>query len=89
MLDTFQVQICERTLLLLILRYCHFVVQQPQGPYFGQLLRELLSKVLDKNKRVQEVFLKLFTLNFCSLIRPRVLLLLPSKKNHVKYRTIY
>ncbi|KAI1726802.1 HEAT-like repeat domain-containing protein [Ditylenchus destructor] len=35
-------------------RYCHFVVQQPQDVYFSQLLRELLSRILDKNKRVQE-----------------------------------
>uniref|UniRef100_A0A915P1V8 Transportin-1 n=2 Tax=Meloidogyne TaxID=189290 RepID=A0A915P1V8_9BILA len=35
-------------------RYCHYVVQQPQGPMFNQLLKELLARILDRNKRVQE-----------------------------------
>uniref|UniRef100_A0A183CQ37 Transportin-1 n=1 Tax=Globodera pallida TaxID=36090 RepID=A0A183CQ37_GLOPA len=35
-------------------RYCHFVVQDPQGQLFNQLIKELLGRVLDKNKRVQE-----------------------------------
>uniref|UniRef100_A0A915E4P1 Transportin-1 n=1 Tax=Ditylenchus dipsaci TaxID=166011 RepID=A0A915E4P1_9BILA len=35
-------------------RYCHFVVQQPQDVFFSRLLRELLARILDKNKRVQE-----------------------------------
>ncbi|VDN35909.1 unnamed protein product [Gongylonema pulchrum] len=35
-------------------RYCHFVVQQDHNLYFKQLLKELLARVLDGNKRVQE-----------------------------------
>ncbi|KAF7639288.1 Importin N-terminal domain-containing protein [Meloidogyne graminicola] len=35
-------------------RYCHFVVQQPKDPMFTQLLKELLARILDRNKRVQE-----------------------------------
>ncbi|KAI6183830.1 Transportin-1 [Aphelenchoides bicaudatus] len=35
-------------------RYCHFVVFQPQNDIFNVLLTQLLERVLDKNKRVQE-----------------------------------
>ncbi|MFH4974294.1 hypothetical protein AB6A40_001003 [Gnathostoma spinigerum] len=35
-------------------RYCHFVVQQGHNAYFKQLLSELLARILDGNKRVQE-----------------------------------
>ncbi|KAK0393918.1 hypothetical protein QR680_000469 [Steinernema hermaphroditum] len=35
-------------------RYCHYVVQQPHEVYFKPLLKELLSRILDNNKRVQE-----------------------------------
>ncbi|TMS32640.1 hypothetical protein L596_000457 [Steinernema carpocapsae] len=35
-------------------RYCHYVVQQPHDVYFKPLLKELLSRILDNNKRVQE-----------------------------------
>ncbi|KAL3078600.1 hypothetical protein niasHT_035083 [Heterodera trifolii] len=34
-------------------RYCHFVVQQPQSELFAKMVKELLARVLDKNKRVQ------------------------------------
>uniref|UniRef100_A0A914ZWH3 Transportin-1 n=2 Tax=Parascaris univalens TaxID=6257 RepID=A0A914ZWH3_PARUN len=35
-------------------RYCHFVVQHDHNLYFKQLLKELLARILDANKRVQE-----------------------------------
>ncbi|CAJ0950774.1 unnamed protein product, partial [Mesorhabditis belari] len=35
-------------------RYCHFVVSQPHEVYFQSLLKELLARILDGNKRVQE-----------------------------------
>ncbi|VDM41758.1 unnamed protein product [Toxocara canis] len=35
-------------------RYCHFVVQHDHNLYFKQLLKELLARILDGNKRVQE-----------------------------------
>uniref|UniRef100_A0A1I7YJB0 Transportin-1 n=1 Tax=Steinernema glaseri TaxID=37863 RepID=A0A1I7YJB0_9BILA len=35
-------------------RYCHYVVQQPHDVYFKPLLKELLARILDNNKRVQE-----------------------------------
>ncbi|KAI6197203.1 Importin-beta domain-containing protein [Aphelenchoides besseyi] len=35
-------------------RYCHFVVYQPQYEMFKILLTQLLNRVLDRNKRVQE-----------------------------------
>uniref|UniRef100_A0A914VK87 Transportin-1 n=1 Tax=Plectus sambesii TaxID=2011161 RepID=A0A914VK87_9BILA len=35
-------------------RYCHYVVQQPHEQYFKRLLTELLARILDRNKRVQE-----------------------------------
>ncbi|KAI6228605.1 Importin-beta domain-containing protein [Aphelenchoides fujianensis] len=35
-------------------RYCHFVVYQPQQEMFKVLLNQLLARVLDRNKRVQE-----------------------------------
>ncbi|VDP14610.1 unnamed protein product [Soboliphyme baturini] len=35
-------------------RYCHWVVQQPHDRYFKVLMQELLSRVLDVNKKVQE-----------------------------------
>ncbi|VDK27418.1 unnamed protein product [Anisakis simplex] len=35
-------------------RYCHFVVQHDHNLYFKSLLQELLARILDANKRVQE-----------------------------------
>uniref|UniRef100_A0A915KY87 Transportin-1 n=1 Tax=Romanomermis culicivorax TaxID=13658 RepID=A0A915KY87_ROMCU len=35
-------------------RYCHWIVQQPAEEYFQPLLQELLKRILDHNKRVQE-----------------------------------
>lgn len=35
-------------------RYCHYVIQQPHEFLFQRLLKELLERVLDNNKRVQE-----------------------------------
>jgi transportin-1 len=35
-------------------RYAHWVVHQPQGIYLKPLIEELLKKILDSNKRVQE-----------------------------------
>ncbi|VDN02526.1 unnamed protein product [Thelazia callipaeda] len=35
-------------------RYCHYVVHQDHDVYFKELLKELLARILDNNKRVQE-----------------------------------
>uniref|UniRef100_A0A8R1XN05 Transportin-1 n=1 Tax=Onchocerca volvulus TaxID=6282 RepID=A0A8R1XN05_ONCVO len=35
-------------------RYCHYVVQQDHNMYFKQLLKQLLARILDGSKRVQE-----------------------------------
>ena len=35
-------------------RYSHWVVQQPHEQYLKPLMSELLKRILDTNKRVQE-----------------------------------
>jgi transportin-1 len=35
-------------------RYSHWIVSQPHDQYFQQLMEELLKRILDSNKRVQE-----------------------------------
>lgn len=35
-------------------RYCHWIVQQPHECYFQPLLIQVLKRILDSNKRVQE-----------------------------------
>ena len=37
-----------------VTRYSHWVVQQPHEQYLKPLMSELLKRILDTNKRVQE-----------------------------------
>ena len=49
-------------------RYSHWVVQQPHEQYLKPLMSELLKRILDTNKRVQEAACSAFaTLEVCHL----------------------
>ena len=49
-----------------VTRYSHWVVQQPHEQYLKPLMSELLKRILDTNKRVQEAACSAFaTLEVC------------------------
>ena len=51
-------------------RYSHWVVQQPHEQYLKPLMSELLKRILDTNKRVQEAACSAFaTLEVCQFLK--------------------